>query len=275
MISRAVFNLLRRPIGQLSIRSVSTRHDENGIRTITLSNPKKRNALSLEMLESIKDNITYKLENDSLRVIVLAAQGPVFSAGHDLKELRDNSTSYQAKVFDTCSEVMKLVQDIPIPVIAKVQGLATAAGCQLVASCDLAIAADSAKFATPGVSVGLFCSTPGIAVARSVPKKIALKMLFTGEPITASEALNHGLISCVVPEKDLDSETERLANKICETSKPVISLGKKFFYRQISLTRDSAYQEGGVTMVDNLDFADAKEGLDAFINKRKPLWKHL
>lgn len=254
---------------------LTLRSDVNGIRTIVLNNPKKRNALSLSMLEAIKTDLTDGINSSDVHVIVLSAKGPVFSSGHDLKELKSEAgMEYHAKVFDACAEVMKLVQDIPVPVIAEVQGLATAAGCQLVASCDIAVASEKATFATPGVNNGLFCSTPGVAVARAVPRKIALQMLFTGEPISAQDALLHGLISKVVPNDNLHAEVMKIAERICETSRPVIALGKRFFYRQILLSRDKAYEEAGQTMVGNLRLRDTQEGIKAFFEKRAPVWRH-
>lgn len=249
--------------------------DVDGIRTVTLNNPKKRNALSLAMLETIKNDLTYDLKKDEVRVVIIRANGPVFSSGHDLKELTSGTgMDYHTKVFQLCAEVMNLVQDITVPVIAEVNGLATAAGCQLVATCDMAVASENAKFATPGVTNSLFCSTPGVALARSVPKKIALQMLFTGQPISAQEALLNGLVNKVVPENNLHEEVMKLAKRICEASRPVIALGKRQFYRQILLSRDGAYKEASQTMVNNLRLKEAQEGISAFIEKRQPVWTH-
>nr|BAB14928.1 unnamed protein product [Homo sapiens] len=176
----------------------------DGIRNIVLSNPKKRNTLSLAMLKSLQSDILHDADSNDLKVIIISAEGPVFSSGHDLKELtEEQGRDYHAEVFQTCSKVMMHIRNHPVPVIAMVNGLATAAGCQLVASCDIAVASDKSSFATPGVNVGLFCSTPGVALARAVPRKVALEMLFTGEPISAQEALLHGLLSKVVPEAEL------------------------------------------------------------------------
>lgn len=181
---------------------------------------------------------------------------------------------FHTKVFDVCSEVMNLIQDIAVPVVAEVKGLATAAGCQLVASCDIAVASEKASFATPGVNTGLFCSTPGVAVARSVPKKVALHMLLTAEPLTAQEALMHGLVSKVVRDDQLEIETMKIAQKIAQTSQPVVALGKRFFYRQLQMSRDDAYREASKVMVDNLRLNDAQEGITAFIEKRAAVWQH-
>ncbi|XP_064652359.1 enoyl-CoA hydratase domain-containing protein 3, mitochondrial-like [Lineus longissimus] len=250
-------------------------HEENGIRTITLNNTKKRNALSLAMLETLRKDISHDVNNEKLRVIVIKANGPVFSSGHDLKELTNEYTKQNhVELFSKCSEVMKLVQDVTVPVIAQVRGLATAAGCQLVASCDIAVCTDTTKFATPGVSIGLFCSTPGVAVARAVPRKVALEMLFTGHPINAERALLHGLVSKVVPEEKLEEETQNIAKRICETSRIVTALGKACFYSQIEHDRNTAYKQAENVMVSNLALKDGQEGIKAFIEKRKPVWTH-
>lgn len=250
-------------------------HQEHGIRTITLNNPKKRNALSLGMLNALHDGLTQDMDSDDLRVIVLRAEGHVFSAGHDLKELTSaEGREYHQSVFERCTDVMTLVQDMPIPVVAQVQGLATAAGCQLVASCDIAIATEDSKFATPGVSVGLFCSTPAVAVARAIPRKVAMDMLLTGHPISAHDALKHGLVSKVVPADKIEEEVGNLTRRICETSRSVTALGKKTFYQQIAMDRNSAYRLAGSIMVENLSLEDGQEGIRAFVEKRQPLWTH-
>uniref|UniRef100_H0WSV0 Enoyl-CoA hydratase domain-containing protein 3, mitochondrial n=2 Tax=Otolemur garnettii TaxID=30611 RepID=H0WSV0_OTOGA len=247
----------------------------DGIRDIVLSNPRKRNALSLAMLKSLQKDILHEAESKDLKVIVISAEGPVFSSGHDLKELTsEQGQGYHAEVFQTCSEVMMLIQNHPVPVIAMVNGLATAAGCQLVASCDIAVASDKASFATPGVNVGLFCSTPGVALGRAVPRKVALEMLFTGEPISAQEALLHGLVSRVVPEAQLQEETRRIATKIASLSRPVLALGKAAFYRQLPQDLKTAYCLTSQTMVDNLALEDGQEGIGAFLKKRRPVWSH-
>nr|XP_020855341.1 enoyl-CoA hydratase domain-containing protein 3, mitochondrial isoform X1 [Phascolarctos cinereus] len=272
----------------------------DGIRTIILNNPKKRNALSLRMLKSLQNDILHEAESKDLRVIIISAEGPVFSSGHDLKELTDEqSQDYHAEVFQTCAEVMMLIQKHPVPIIAKVNGLATAAGCQLVASCDIALASEKSHFATPGVNIGLFCSTPAVALGRSVPKKVfstgssvprkrsalsslkqaqiievALEMLFTGEPITAQEALRHGLLSRVVPEEKLEEETMKIAQKICSSSRSVVAMGKATFYRQLTQDLKGAYHLASHAMLDNLATQDGQEGITAFIQKRKPVWSH-
>ncbi|XP_038594754.1 enoyl-CoA hydratase domain-containing protein 3, mitochondrial [Micropterus salmoides] len=253
----------------------TVRQQNDGIRRIILNNPKKRNALSLSMLESLRENILTDVNSDDLRVIIISAKGPVFSSGHDLKELTSaHGREYHTRVFHTCAEVMTLIQDIPVPVIAMVNGVATAAGCQLVASCDIAVATEKSTFATPGVNVGLFCSTPAVAIGRAVPRKIAMEMLFTGAPISAHDALLHGLVSKVVPEEQLEEETLAIAQRVCQASRPVVALGKATFQRQMAQGRDAAYATASKVMVDNLALRDGQEGIQAFIEKRKPVWSH-
>ncbi|KAJ1164628.1 hypothetical protein NDU88_005063 [Pleurodeles waltl] len=248
---------------------------QDGVRNIILNNPQKRNTLSLHMLQCLQHDLLHDLENQSLRVIIISAKGSVFSSGHDLKELAAaECKEHQTRIFSTCAEVMTSIPRIPVPVIAMVNGLATAAGCQLVASCDMAVASETSKFATPGVNVGLFCSTPAVALGRSVPRKVALEMLFTGEPISAKDALLHGLLSKVVPEDKLEEETMNIAKKICSTSRSVVALGKTIFYRQMTQGVVSAYETASEAMVDNLSLRDGKEGIEAFFNKREPIWSH-
>ncbi|RMX48091.1 hypothetical protein pdam_00002651 [Pocillopora damicornis] len=267
---------------QLSKRFLSQRKDESlticsqedGIRRIVLNNPKRRNALSLKMLDTIKSNLLQNVDS-GLRVIVLSANGGVFSSGHDLKELtEEEGTDHHAQIFHRCTEVMTLVQDISVPVIAQVNGLATAAGCQLVASCDIAVASSNSQFATPGVNIGLFCSTPGVALARAVPRKVALEMLFTGNPISADDALKSGLLSKVVPEEKLEEEVNAIATKIASLSQPVVAMGKSCFYSQTMRGRDQAYEEAEAVMVENLKLRDGQEGIKAFLQKKKPSWTH-
>ncbi|XP_027899437.1 enoyl-CoA hydratase domain-containing protein 3, mitochondrial isoform X1 [Xiphophorus couchianus] len=254
---------------------LTLREQKHGIRRIILNNPKKRNALSLSMLDTLRENILTDVDGEDLRVIIISAKGPVFSSGHDLKELTSTQgREYHTKVFQTCSEVMTLIQDLPIPVIAMVNGVATAAGCQLVASCDIAVATEKSTFATPGVNVGLFCSTPAVAVGRAVPRKVAMEMLLTGSPISAHDALLHGLISKVVPEERLEEKTLAIAQRVCQSSRPVVALGKATFQRQMAQGRDAAYATASKVMVDNLALRDGQEGIQAFLEKRKPVWSH-
>ena len=196
----------------------------------------------------------------------------MFSSGHDLNELVNGSAEDYTAIFDACTRVMEAIRLLPKPVIAQVQGLATAAGCQLVATCDIAVAADTAAFATPGVQIGLFCTTPGVAVARSVMPKKAMEMLLTGKPISAQEALEFGLISRIVPADELETQTMELARQIAAASAHTLALGKAAFYQQIEMARPDAYRFAGKVMVDNLLAADAKEGITAFLEKRPPVW---
>ncbi|XP_021071664.1 enoyl-CoA hydratase domain-containing protein 3, mitochondrial [Mus pahari] len=263
------------PAGSESEPRLTSRRQQDGIRNIVLSNPRRRNALSLAMLKSLRSDILHEAESEDLKVIIISAEGPVFSSGHDLKELTDaQGRDYHTEVFQTCSEVMMLIRNHPVPILAMVNGLATAAGCQLVASCDIAVASDKSSFATPGVNVGLFCSTPAVALGRAVPRKVALEMLFTGEPISAQEALRHGLISKVVPEEQLEAETMRIAKKIASLSRSVVALGKATFYKQLPQDLRTAYFLASQAMVDNLALQDGQEGIEAFIQKRKPIWSH-
>ncbi|XP_028288434.1 enoyl-CoA hydratase domain-containing protein 3, mitochondrial [Parambassis ranga] len=265
----------KRFYSQTDPEPLTVRQQSSGVRRIILNNPKKRNALSLSMLESLRENILADVDSNDLRVIIISAKGPVFSSGHDLKELTSaQGREYHTKVFHTCAEVMTLIQDIPVPVIAMVNGVATAAGCQLIASCDVAVATEKSTFATPGVNVGLFCSTPAVAIGRAVPRKVAMEMLFTGAPISAKDALLHGLISKVVPEERLEEETLAIARRVCQASRPVVALGKATFQRQMAQGRDAAYATASKVMVDNLALRDGQEGIRAFIEKRKPVWSH-
>ncbi|XP_028669667.2 enoyl-CoA hydratase domain-containing protein 3, mitochondrial [Erpetoichthys calabaricus] len=252
---------------------LTVRCEKDGVRNIILNNPKKRNALSLAMLNSLHADILHEADSSALRVIIISAEGPVFSSGHDLTELTSKQgPEHHTKIFETCAEVMHLIQDIPVPVIAKVNGTATAAGCQLVASCDIAVASNKSTFATPGVNVGLFCSTPAVALGRAVPRKVALEMLFTGAPISANDALLHGLVSKVVPEEKLEEETMKIVRMICKASRPVVALGKNTFYRQMAQERKTAYRLASQVMVENLALIDGQEGIKAFIEKRQPVW---
>ena len=254
---------------------VKSSFPREGIVCLTLNDAKRRNALSFNMLIELKDKIQDFSSNKEMRVIIINSEGPVFSSGHNLKELvKENGKEFHQQIFYKCSEVMQLIQDIPLPVIAQVKGLATAAGCQLVASCDIAVASDKAQFATPGIKVGLFCSTPGVALSRAVPRKKALQMLFTGDPISAQDALLHGLVSHVVPEEKLEEETMEVAAKICTASSSVIAVGKSCFYQQINMNRNQAYQLAEGTMVHNLSLADGQEGIEAFMAKRQPVWNN-
>jgi len=238
-----------------------------------------RNALSGDMMTSLIEELTKAASSDLIRVIVIASNGPVFSAGHNLKEMteyrnqNDSGEEYFERLFETCSSLMKLIVACPKPVIAEVSGIATAAGCQLVASCDLAMASDSAQFATPGVNIGLFCSTPMVALSRNVSKKHAMEMLLTGDMIDAVKAKEIGLINNYFHISELTRETTVLANKIASKSSMTVSLGKNAFYGQSDLDLSLAYEYTSKVMVENMLKEDAKEGIGAFIEKRTPKWR--
>ena len=244
----------------------------DGIAVLTLNNPGRRNALSFLTLLNLERRLSEIAADPEARVAVIRSEGPVFSSGHDLNELVNGDAEDYTAVFDACTRVMEGIRLLPKPVIAQVQGLATAAGCQLVATCDIAVAADTAAFATPGVQIGLFCTTPGVAVARSVMPKKAMEMLLTGRPISAQEALEFGLISRIAPADELEEQVMDLARQIASASAQTLALGKAAFYKQIEMDRPSAYQFAGKVMVDNLLEEDAHEGITAFLEKRKPVW---
>lgn len=256
-------------------RNLSNFQERDGVGHILLDNEKTRNSLSLEMMDSIQQNIFAHQDNSAVRCFVLSAKGHVFSAGHNLKELTpEKGSEFHRQVFAKCSELIGVILKAPVPVIARVDGLAAAAGCQLVASCDMVVCSEESSFSTPGASFGIFCSTPGIAVARAVPRLKASYMLFTGLPINAQEALQAGLVSRVVPREELDAEIERICGAIKSKSRSVIALGKRFFYEQLSMDIGRAYREGEQVMASNLATADGQEGIRSFVEKRKPTWKH-
>ena len=253
-------------------------HTDEGVLRLTMDDQRSRNALSEIMMKSLIEELTKVYSNDAVRVVVIASNGPVFSAGHDLKEItkvrnqNDFGEEYFKKLFDTCSALMKLIVAYPKPVIAEVSGIATAAGCQLVASCDLATSSDSAQFATPGVNIGLFCSTPMVALSRNVSKKHAMEMLLTGDMINAKKAKDIGLINNHFQPEELTKKTMILANKIASKSSMTVSLGKGAFYTQSELDTSAAHEYTSKVMVGNIQKEDAKEGIDAFIEKRSPEW---
>lgn len=249
--------------------------DENGITTLTLNQPDRRNSLSMSMLEALLEALGDIAKDDATRVVVIAAAGKVFCAGHDLREIRDqlDSHDFQLALFKRCSEVMQTIVNLPKPVIARVAGVATAAGCQLVASCDLAVAADSARFATPGVNIGLFCSTPMVALSRNVSRKHAMEMLLTGEMIDATRSEQLGLVNRVVDESQLDETVYTMARTIAEKSGHTLKIGKGAFYQQMEMPLDKAYDYTAKVMAENLMADDAREGICAFLDKRKPEWK--
>lgn len=249
---------------------------QNGIRKITMCHGKTRNSLSVAMMENLLKEIDTNRDDPQLRAIVLAGDGPIFSAGHNLKELtEDCGRAQHMHIFNLCAKLMDAIVQHPVPIIARVDGLAAAAGCQLVAQCDLAVCTEKSKFSTPGANFGIFCSTPGIALTRSVNKSTALKMLLTGEHITSDEAKSSGLVAAVAPTPEaLDEEINKLCNAIRSKSRAVIELGKRFYYKQIREDLKTAYNLGGNVMVDNINGVDGKEGIKSFSEKRKPVWRH-
>ncbi|MGI4802238.1 MAG: enoyl-CoA hydratase [Janthinobacterium lividum] len=243
-----------------------------GVTTLTLNNPAARNALSTAMLTALEAALDAVAADDTVRVLVIAANGPGFCAGHDLREVRSFDGPARARLFAQCSRFMQRLTTLPVPVIARVHGIATAAGCQLVATCDLALASDTARFAVSGINVGLFCSTPMVALSRVVPRKAAMEMLLTGDFIDAPEAARLGLVNRCVPEADLDAAVLALATKLASKSRSAVALGKPAFYRQAELSLADAYAHTAEVMVHNMDEYDANEGIDAFIQKRAPVW---
>ena len=249
------------------------RHDGDNIATLTLNRPAARNALSTALMEALDAALETIAGDPSIHAVILAANGPAFCAGHDLREIRADPTrsAYEA-VFALCSRLMQRIVHLPKPVIAQVHGIATAAGCQLVASADLAVAADTARFATPGVNIGLFCSTPMVALSRAVPRKAAMEMLLTGDLIPAGRAQQLGLINRVVPEADLSAATRALATQIATKSPLTVAIGKEAFYRQAEMPLAAAYDYASEVMTRNMLARDAAEGIDAFLSKRQPQW---
>jgi enoyl-CoA hydratase/carnithine racemase len=240
---------------------------------LTLNHPERRNALSRAMLTALRDRLAEIGSRQDVHVVILRAAGTVFSSGHDLRELADCNSADAASLFALCTEVMLAIRNLPQPVIAQVQGLATAAGCQLAATCDLVVAADVASFATPGVKIGLFCTTPGVAVSRAVSTKKAMEMLLTGTPISAAEAEGAGLVNKVVASEKLAEETLQLARQIANASRATIALGKRAFYEQVPLSCQAAYEAAQPVMTANAAMPDAKEGIRAFLEKRTPRWE--
>jgi enoyl-CoA hydratase/carnithine racemase len=253
---------------------VVVRADAGGIATLTLNRPRQFNALSLELLEALQAALDAVADDRSVRVVVIAANGKAFCPGHDLKEmLAHRNQEFIGGLFDKCCRAMLTLTRIPQPVIARVHATATAAGCQLVASCDLAVASADARFATSGVNFGLFCATPGVAVSRNVSRKRALEMLMTGEFIDAATALDWGLVNRVVPASELDTAVQELAALLLSKPPAVLAAGKKFFYRQIEMEMEPAYALASRVITENMLGADALEGVNAFVEKRKPRWE--
>jgi len=245
---------------------------EGTVAVITLNRPERRNALSLALMRELTGTLDAVGRDGETRAVILAAAGKVFCAGHDLSEMTGRNINQYREIFDACSELMLKIQAIPQPVIAEVQGVATAAGCQLVAACDLAIAAEEAWFATPGVKIGLFCTTPMVALTRAIGRKRAFEMLLTGNPVSARTAAEWGLVNDVVPAAELAAATRKLAAKVAEASSLVVAIGKQAFYTQIDLGVEKAYAYAKEVMSLNAMAADAQEGMGAFLEKRAPCW---
>ncbi|MDK9725994.1 MAG: enoyl-CoA hydratase [Sterolibacteriaceae bacterium MAG5] len=246
-----------------------------GVATLTLNRPGQFNSLSEEMLAELQATLDAIAADAAVRVVVIAGAGKAFCAGHDLKQMRANhSKEYMQQLFRRCGKVMTTIAGLPQPVVARIHGIATAAGCQLVAACDLAVAADVARFAVSGINVGLFCSTPAVALSRNMGRKQAMEMLLTGDFIDAAEAQRRGLVNRVVPLEQLDAELQKLTDSICAKSAPAVAMGKQLFYRQLEMGLDGAYQLAVETMACNMMCEDAGAGIDAFMQKRKPEWVH-
>jgi enoyl-CoA hydratase/carnithine racemase len=244
-----------------------------GVTTLTLNRPAARNALSLELMGAMMQALGEIADDRAVRVVVIAGAGPAFCAGHDLREMRaNNDPDFIRLTFESCAQMMQAVVALPQPVIARVHGVATAAGCQLVASCDLALAAEDARFATPGVNIGLFCSTPMVALSRNVAPKHAMEMLLTGDMIPAGRAVEIGLVNRLAPPDRLAAAAAALAAQIAARSSKVVRFGKQGFYRQLPMNLSDAYALAAEAMIENMTFADAAEGIDAFVEKRPPRW---
>jgi len=240
--------------------------------TLSMNRPDRRNALSLEMMQEMTSALRAIGGDREVRIVIIRGNGPAFSAGHDIAEMRGQDINFYRRLFDACVALMDAVQTIPQPVIAQVHAVATAAGCQLVATCDLAVASENAWFATPGVRIGLFCSTPMVAVSRAVGRKKTMEMLLTGDPVPAPEAVDIGLINKAVPAERLESAVRELADKIIASSPLVVGIGKQAFYRQIDMPQHAAYDYTREVMSMNATTCDAQEGFAAFVDKRKPAW---
>jgi enoyl-CoA hydratase/carnithine racemase len=259
---------------QMTEEALVLRHDDEGVTTLTMNRPQARNALSQGMLRAMLDAFIEVSTDETARVVILAGAGPGFCAGHDLKEIKaqNYSRNYTEQLFADCAELMQTIIRLPKPVIAQVHGIATAAGAQLVASCDLAISSQEARYATPGVNIGLFCSTPMVALSRNLSNKHAMQMLLTGDLIDAQNAYRMGLVNEVVDAEQLERKTMELARKLASKSPLTVAIGKEAYYRQAELPLSEAYDYTKEVMVRNLEARDAQEGISAFIEKRHPVW---
>jgi enoyl-CoA hydratase/carnithine racemase len=254
---------------------VLLRRDEDGIAWLTLNRPAQRNALSVGLMTALQTEIDAIAKDRRVKVVVVAANGPGFCAGHDLREMRANpGRQHYETLFAQCARLMTSIVRLPKPVIARVHGIATAAGCQLVATCDLAVAAESARFCTPGVNIGLFCSTPMVALSRDVARKRAMEMLLLGEMLPAAAAMEYGLVNRVVPDGTTLEAAFAFANRIAGLPAATLAMGKRAFYRQIEMPLSDAYAYASGIMVENMLHAEAAEGIDAFVAKRAPIWPH-
>ncbi len=255
--------------------AIVQRRDDDGVTTLTLNRPKQYNALSEAMLQALQTTLDEIADDKTVRVVILAAAGKAFCAGHDLKEMRTHPDKpYQKALFERCSALMLSILRLPQPVIAQVHGMATAAGCQLVATCDLAVASTEARFAVSGINVGLFCSTPAVALSRNVARKPAMEMLMTGDFIDAATALERGLVNRVVEPEALDASARALADAIKAKSAAAVATGKRMFYKQLEMGVGDAYDYTAEVMACNMMSPDAAEGIDAFMQKRAPEWRH-
>jgi enoyl-CoA hydratase/carnithine racemase len=255
------------------VTTLVSREDRDGVTWLTMNRPAARNALSIAMMEALNSSLVAVSDEPATKVVVIGGAGPAFCAGHDLRELRATpDRAFYETTFAVCSRLMQRIVQLPKPVIARVHGVATAAGCQLVATCDLAIAADTARFATPGVNIGLFCSTPMVALSRAVGRKAAMEMLLTGDFVDAARARELGLVNRVVPERELDSAVESLARQIASKSTLTVAIGKEAFYQQLEMDLAAAYDHASKVMTRNMLARDAAEGIDAFLEKRAPAW---
>jgi enoyl-CoA hydratase/carnithine racemase len=259
---------------QAESEPILVRSDAGGVATLTLNRPSQFNALSTDLLAELQGTLDAIAQDAAVRVVVMAGAGKAFCAGHDLKQMRANhDKAYMQRLFAQCGQVMLTIVRLPQPVIARIHGIAAAAGCQLVATCDLAVAAEAARFAVSGINVGLFCATPSVALARNMGRKQAMEMLLTGEFIDAAEAQRRGLVNRVVPLDRLDAEVKQLTDSICDKSAAALALGKQAFYRQLELGLEGAYGLATEAMACNMMYADAREGMDAFMQKRRPEWQ--
>lgn len=252
--------------------SAITRERDGAIAILSLNRPEKRNALSLRIMHELNDALAEMGADPTVRAVILRGEGPAFSAGHDLRELSERDAEAYRAVFEECVNLMARIVSVPQPVIAEVARVATAAGCQLVAACDLAVASSEATFATPGVRIGLFCSTPMVALSRAIGRKRAMEMLLTGDPIDAPTALAWGLVNRVVPPERLREETFALARRIAASSRNIVGIGKAAFYAQIDLDTEAAYEYTKEVMIENAQRDDAREGIAAFLERRPPAW---